>query len=196
MSQALKTLEKNIGQTLFFRSTRSMELTEPGQQLFDQTFNLSRQLSLALDNVQALGKTPSGKVSITVPHFVMERYLKPLYGQFCRLYPDIQLDIKVSDATLDIVKEGIDFGIRFGDRVEQGMVAKKLTGSLREALFASPAYAEQFGLPQTIEALKHHKQIQYRFISSNRFPPFCAQRQRQSSQCGNANGFESSMTPV
>ncbi len=86
-------------------------------------------------------------------------------------YPDIELEISVSDSTIDLIKEGIDIGIRFGDLIEEGMVAKPLTPPAPDALFASPEYIKEFGEPKTPEQLENHKLIQYRFGASNQLAP-------------------------
>lgn len=106
-------------------------------------------------------------MNITVPCFVYQSFLRPIYSEFCQLYPEVQLEIHISDATLDIIKDGHDIGIRFGDKVEQGMIARQLTPPTQEALFASPDYIAEHGAPRTPTELQQHRLIQYRFQGSN-----------------------------
>ncbi|WP_039985359.1 LysR family transcriptional regulator [Vibrio owensii] len=171
VSQALKMLEEQLGLPLFTRTTRRIELTEAGQLLYERTLSSMSELNLAIESVSDLSRVPSGKVRITVPRFVYQSLLKPIYIEFCQRYPSIQLEISVSDKAIDIIRDGFDMGIRFGDRVEEGMIARQLTLPVKEALFASPGYVEQYGLPETPDDLKQHKLIQYRFISSNQVAP-------------------------
>lgn len=171
VSQALKMLEEQLGLPLFTRTTRRIELTEAGQLLYERTLASMSELNLAVESVSDLSRVPSGKVRITVPRFVYQSLLKPIYIEFCQRYPSIQLEISVSDKAIDIIRDGFDMGIRFGDRVEEGMIARQLTLPVKEALFASPSYVEQYGLPKTPDDLKQHKLIQYRFISSNQVAP-------------------------
>lgn len=171
VSQALKMLEEQLGLPLFTRTTRRIELTEAGQLLYERTLASMSELNLAVESVSDLSRIPSGKVRITVPRFVYQSLLKPIYIEFCQRYPSIQLEISVSDKAIDIIRDGFDMGIRFGDRVEEGMIARQLTLPVKEALFASPDYVEQYGLPETPDDLKQHKLIQYRFISSNQVAP-------------------------
>ncbi|MCR9940368.1 LysR family transcriptional regulator [Vibrio owensii] len=171
VSQALKMLEEQLGLPLFTRTTRRIELTEAGQLLYERTLASMSELNLAVESVSDLSRVPSGKVRITVPRFVYQSLLKPIYIEFCQRYPSIQLEISVSDKAIDIIRDGFDMGIRFGDRVEEGMIARQLTLPVKEALFASPSYVEQYGLPETPDDLKQHKLIQYRFISSNQVAP-------------------------
>lgn len=171
VSQALKMLEEQLGLPLFTRTTRRIELTEAGQQLYERTRPSMSDLSLAIESISDLRRVPSGKVRITLPRFVYQSLLKPIYIEFCQRYPDIQLEISVSDKAVDIIREGFDMGIRFGDKVEDGMIARQLTPPVKEALFASPSYLEQYGVPKTPKDLQQHKLIQYRFISSNQIAP-------------------------
>lgn len=171
VSNALKALESELGLPLFTRTTRSIELTEAGKMLHLSTSTSMSELSLAVESISDLTGKPSGKVRISIPRFVYLYLVKPIYAEFCRQYPDIELEISVSDATIDILKEGIDLGIRFGEKVEQGMVARALTKPMKEALFASPDYIDKHGLPVKTEDLASHKAIQYRFVASHQLAP-------------------------
>lgn len=171
VSNALKALEQQIGLPLFTRTTRRVELTEAGKLLHNQTNHSVNELTFALEGIKEVGQAASGKVRITAPKFVYQHFLKPHYAEFCQQYPDIELEISLTDATIDILKEGFDLGIRFGDRVDEGMVAKALTKPMKEAFFVSKQYAESYGIPKDIAELQQHKLVQYRFISSNQLVP-------------------------
>lgn len=171
VSYALKQLEGYLGLPLFTRSTRRVELTEAGRLLLQRTSSVITNLDYALESIKDLGDAPSGKVRMTLPRFVFQYFFQPIYAEFCQRYPDIQLEINLSDATLNIIKEGYDIGIRFGDKVEQEMVARQLTPSTKEAMFASEDYIKRYGLPNTPNDLYHHRLIQYRFATSNELRP-------------------------
>ncbi|WP_047041993.1 LysR family transcriptional regulator [Vibrio mexicanus] len=171
VSNALKSLEEDVGLPLFTRTTRSIEVTEAGKRLYDDISTSMSELAFAYESISDLGKVPSGKVRLTIPRFVYVHYFQPVYAEFCQRYPNIELEVSISDANVDILNQGFDMGIRFGDRVEEGMVARRLTGAMHEALFATPDYLEAFGTPKTPDDLKSHKLIQYRFIASNQVAP-------------------------
>ncbi|KJZ15121.1 LysR family transcriptional regulator [Marinomonas sp. S3726] len=171
ISQSLKLLENKLGLPLFRRSTRQMSLTEAGKYLLESTTEAIATLDYALEGVHDLSSAPSGKVSMTVPRFVYQSIIRPIFPKFCQQFPDIELEISISEASVNIIKEGIDIGIRFGDRIEEGLVARKLTPPFKEALFASPAYLKRYGKPQSLKDLEKHKLIQYRFGTSNRLAP-------------------------
>ena len=171
VSQALKQLENYLGLPLINRTTRQMELTDAGAQLYDRALPLASELSETVEYVKGLNKVPSGKLKITLPMFTFNHMLKPIYAKFCRQYPEIDLEISISDATVNIIKEGIDAGIRGAHKVEEGMVSINLTPPLKQWIVASPEYLEQHGEPLTPEDLCKHKFIRYRYISANNLAP-------------------------
>lgn len=171
VSKALKVLEMALGIPLFIRTTRRLELTAAGRQLYDQSHKPMADLQNALESASDHAHTPQGTVRLTVPRFVYQLFLKPIFAEFCRLYPEILLEISVSDRAVDLIKEGFDLGIRFGHQVAQDMVARPLSPMIKDALFASPAYIERYGQPRTLEELAAHKLIQYRFVASNSLAP-------------------------
>jgi len=171
VSKSLKALEARMGVPLFNRTTRRLEITEAGQMLLTRSNDAMQSLSFAVESVQDLGQTPSGAVRITVARFAYLCILKPLLGQFCQTYPEIRLEISLYDGTVDILDQGFDLGIRFGDRVEEGMVARLLMAPFREGLYVSQDYVRRHGMPQSPDDLLSHQLIGYRFITANRILP-------------------------
>lgn len=167
VSATLKSLEQTIGLPLIMRTTRQMDLTEAGRRLLQETLQPMQKIDRALEQTQDLVEVPSGTVKITLPRFVYELFLKKIFANFCEEYPEILLEISVFDGTVDIVEKGFDIGIRFGYKVQESMVTKPISPKMRDAVFAAPVYAEQFGIPRNIKELINHKLIHYRFISSN-----------------------------
>lgn len=171
VSKALKLLEIHIGHPLFVRTTRRIELTDTGQQLLQQTSAAVESLERSVESIKDLNREPSGLVRITMSRFAYQLILKPLMTEFCQCYPGIQLEISVFDGTLNIIDEKFDLGIRFGDILEGGVVARQLMKPFREGLYASSAYLEKFGIPEHPTDLHKHQLIGYRFITNNRILP-------------------------
>lgn len=179
ISKSLKLLEKTVGVPLFNRTTRRLEITEAGQMLLTRTADAVQALNYAVESVQDLGQTPSGIVRITAARFAYQCILKPTLARFCEAYPQINLEISVYDGTIDILEQGFDLGIRFGDRLEEGMVARRLMEPFREGLFVSEAYIRRHGIPADPSELTRHRLIGYRFITSNRRLPLILNREGQ-----------------
>ncbi|WP_205563172.1 LysR family transcriptional regulator [Cohaesibacter haloalkalitolerans] len=171
VSKSLKALEETMGVPLFNRTTRRLEITEAGQMLFNRSADALQSLRFAVESVQDLGQTPSGTVRITVARFAYLTVLKPLLGLFCKSYPQINLEISLYDGTVDILQQGFDMGIRFGDRLEEGMVARRLMDPFREGLYVSEDYIDRHGPPSNPADLSNHKLIGYRYTTANRVLP-------------------------
>lgn len=171
VSHALKLLETELGLPLFTRSTRRIELTEAGTQLYENTYRAVNELDYALESVRNLNNHPSGTVSITLPRLAYQHILRPIFAEFCQRYPDVRLEFSVSDESVNIIEKGFDLGIRFGDRIEEGMVAKPLTKTFKDAFFATEEYLAEHGMPQNAAQLQQHKLVSYRYIASNQLAP-------------------------
>ncbi|OOF44399.1 LysR substrate-binding domain-containing protein [Rodentibacter trehalosifermentans] len=170
-SQSLKLLEQKIGVPLFHRTTRNIQLTEAGRQLLAQTETAMMMLNQALEEIQHFNSEPTGTVRITLSRFAYQLILRSHLAEFHERYPQIQLEISLNDALVNLLEEGFDLGIRFGNRIEEGMVARKLLPAFKEGLYVTKAYIKQYGKPKTPKDLTTHRLIGYRFISSNRIEP-------------------------
>jgi len=151
VSKALKLLEHHTGHPLFIRTTRRIKLTDAGQQLLQQTSGAVESLEQALENIKDLNQEPSGLVRITISRFAYLLILKPFMAEFCQYYPQIQLEISVYDGTVNLMDDKFDLGIRFGDILDGGVVARQLMRSFREGLYASKAYLETYGTPYFLQ---------------------------------------------
>ncbi|CAI1540267.1 LysR family transcriptional regulator [Serratia proteamaculans] len=171
VSKALKQLEQHIGHPLFVRTTRRIELTDAGQQLLEQTTAAVDSLEKSLENIRDQSQEPSGLVRITLSRFAYLLILKPVMAAFCQQFPGVQLEISVYDGTVKIIDDRFDLGIRFGDILEGGVVARQLMRPFREGLYASSSYLKEFGTPTMPAELYQHNLIGYRFITNNRILP-------------------------
>ncbi|KWS85721.1 LysR family transcriptional regulator [Pseudomonas syringae] len=179
VSKSLKLLETKMGVPLFNRTTRRLEITEAGELLLTSTADAMQSLSYAIESVQDLGHTPSGTVRITAARFAYQCILKSALERLRNAYPHINLEISIYDGTIDILDHGFDLGIRFGDRLEEGMVARRLMEPFREGLYVSGAYIRRHGLPCDISELFRHQLIGYRFMTSNRMLPLILNKNGQ-----------------
>lgn len=170
-SQSLKLLEQKIGVPLFHRTTRNIQLTDAGRQLLERTEQAMATLHQAFEEVQNFGEQVSGTVRITMARVMYQLLLRPHLREFHQRYPQIQLEISLNDGLSHLIEDGIDLGIRFGNQLDEGMVARKLVNEVKEGLYISQSYAKQYGIPKTPRDLSAHKLIGYRFISSNKIEP-------------------------
>lgn len=171
VSKSLRLLEKTLGVPLFARTTRAINLTEAGRALQAKTRGAMVVLDDAIQQVQEMGETPSGPLRLTLSRFAYQLFIRPRLAAFYLALPHIQLELSINDGTVDIVEQGFDLGIRFGDMVSEGMVAREIYPPFRLGLYASTDYLARNGTPETPEELATHRLVTYRFTTSKRFSP-------------------------
>jgi DNA-binding transcriptional LysR family regulator len=162
VSQAIRRLEERMGVALFQRTTRSVHLTEAGERLYRSVRPALDDLGAAMEAVGELREQPTGMVRLTVSS-IAERFLSgPLLAGFLAAYPDIRLDITVTDEEFDIVAEGFDAGVRLGEVIEQDMIAVPVSDEQRQMVVGSPDYLARHGAPAHPRDLPKHRCIGWR----------------------------------
>lgn len=170
ISLSLKNLESRLGTRLFHRFNNSLHLTSAGYDLRDALLPSFEQIEMALEAVEKSHNAPSGKLKITVIRDVMHVLLQDKIPPFIRDYPDIELDISLDDRFVGITEAGFDMGIRYHDRVPEGMAASPLTGDLDWIVVGAPSYLETHGYPASPEDLLTHQCIRIRMGDGRLFP--------------------------
>src|SRR5215467_11707710 len=163
VSQAVRALETRIGLPLFQRTTRNVALTEAGSRLLSRLSPAATEIGDALDSLGALRERPMGNLRLSVPHIAMDLVILRILPEFRRACPEVTLDIDVNDASIDLMAEQFDAGIRIGDFIERDMVAVKLTPDFRWVIVGTPAYFKAHGRPTSPQDLTEHECINYRF---------------------------------
>lgn len=161
VSQAIRRLEDELGSSLVQRTTRSVRLTEAGERLQRQIAGPLAGLLGALEDASHAGP-PRGLLRVAVTS-IAERFLDgPLLASFVEAYPEVTLDITVTDEEFDIVARGFDAGVRLGEVIEQDMIAIPVTGPQREVAVATPGYFARHGRPRHPRELADHRCIGWR----------------------------------
>jgi DNA-binding transcriptional LysR family regulator len=166
LSHALRGLEERLGVRLLNRTTRSVGLTEAGQRLFERLSPALAEVASAVEDLNAFRGRPAGSVRLNVPRLAAATVIGPRLAAFARAYPEIQLEIAVDDALVDIVEDRYDAGIRFGERVGRDMVGVRVGPDQSFAVVGSPGYLASHALPVTPHDLHSHACIGFRFPSS------------------------------
>ena len=169
VSHAVATLEDSLGVRLLARTTRSVAPTEAGRQLLERLAPALEEINAALDAAVDSRDRPSGVLRITAPYAAAQLVIAPRLGAFARAYPDITLDLRVENGFTDIVAAGFDAGVRLGESLEADMIATRLTGNVRAAIVAAPAYFENRLIPVEPHELLHHACIRHRFPSGRTY---------------------------
>ncbi|WP_337271116.1 LysR family transcriptional regulator [Oryzifoliimicrobium ureilyticus] len=162
VSHALKSLEGRVGVRLLNRTNRSVTLTAAGEEFkvaLERPFEDLRHASEVLDRFR---DTPSGRIRINVLTGAAELLLAPVLPAFFDRYPEIMVEIGVTDKMIDVTAGGYDAGIRFGGTVPEDMVAQHLTPPMRWTVAGSASYLAQHGTPRHPNDLMQHRCVRTR----------------------------------
>lgn len=162
VSQALQRLEDRLGVALVQRTTRSVHLTEAGEQLYETVRPALTDVSSALQAVRELRRHPAGLLRLSVSSIAESFLSGTMLAGFLAAYPDIRLDLIVTDEEFDIVREGFDAGVRLGEVIEQDMIAVPVSSEQRQFPVASPDYLSRHGTPLHPRELTSHACIGWR----------------------------------
>jgi DNA-binding transcriptional LysR family regulator len=163
LSHSMRQLEERLGVRLLHRTTRSVSATDAGRRLLDQLRPAIDQIAGALDNLDQERLRPSGRLRIyATSHLVATAVIVPVWDRFLSTYPEVQFELHLGDAPIDIVAMGYDAGIGPRDRAAADMIAVRVMGPMKIALVGAPAYFARRRQPRTPDDLARHSCVQYR----------------------------------
>jgi DNA-binding transcriptional LysR family regulator len=161
LSRRVADLEKSLGATLLKRSTRMVKLTEVGQLYFNDVQQILNQLEQSNETVRSYQTTPMGRLRISSMVGFGERILLPLLDEFCALYPEIVLDVSLSDELSTLGRDDVDIAIRGGYAPNERVLAIRLMDNGFIPV-ASPSYIKKYGTPINAMELKDHKGLYFK----------------------------------
>ncbi|MGD8569797.1 MAG: LysR family transcriptional regulator [Gammaproteobacteria bacterium] len=162
VSKYITRLEKRLGVRLLNRTTRRLSMTEAGQRFFQQSHSALMQLENAEGEIHAMQAEPKGLLRLSAPSSFGIIHLAPLLPQLRQTYPELNLELSISDKLVDIVDEGIDIAIRIGELPDSSLIAKRIS-PCRYVVCASPNYLKQHGKPETPDDLTQHNCLLFQF---------------------------------
>jgi DNA-binding transcriptional LysR family regulator len=162
LSHALRGLEERVGVRLLNRTSRSVTLTAAGEALSASILEPFEQISRAVDVLNRFRDAPMGRIRLNVPTEAADHLVGPVLATFLERYPDVEIEISVSNHMIDVIDEGFDAGIRYGGTVPEDMVAQRLSADVRWLVVAAPAYIEKYGAPHHPNDLQAHRCIRIR----------------------------------
>jgi len=172
LSEAVRRLEAQLGVRLLNRTTRSVAPTEAGARLLDQLEPALAEVDAALDVVNRFRDKPAGTLKLNVPISAVRLVLPAIVPAFLAAYPEIRLEILADDSFVDVLAAGCDAGIRYGERLEQDMIAVPIGPRVQSfATAAAPGYLDRRGRPKHPRDLLAHDCLNSRF-TSRAVPPW------------------------
>jgi DNA-binding transcriptional LysR family regulator len=164
VSMRIRALEEQLGVRLLHRTTRKLTLTSEGAALYERALRVTAAADDAALAVRETGDAPHGVLKLNAPIAFAEDYLAAPFAAYLERYPDVRLELALSDRTIDLVDEGVDVAIRITARLRgPGLVARKLASD-RPVLCASPDYLARRGKPDSAMDLLQHTCLAYSLL--------------------------------
>lgn len=168
VTQTIQGLEARLGVRLLQRTTRSVRATLDGEAYY-------RRCLAIIDDIEDAegafaGTRPRGALRIEVQGTIARHFLLPGLPDFFAQYPDIDITMSEGDRWVDLVREGVDAVLRFGELPDSELTMRRV-GMLKRCTYAAPSYIERFGMPRSLEALKDHRMVGLRRWTSNDLVP-------------------------
>lgn len=155
LSKRLARLEDKLGTRLIHRTTRRLALTPAGQDLRETLLPLRASLRAVEDRIAGRSGAIAGPLRLSAPTSFGRMHIVPVLPEFMRLYPDVDLQIDLSDEFIDLLEGAYDLAIRIAGQIDAGLVGHRLAMSSR-VLCAAPAYLARHGEPRSLEDLSCH----------------------------------------
>ena len=171
VSRAISRLEARLGVRLFVRTTRTLHLTDPGKEYYEQCRAALHQLVEAERLVTGRQSTPSGVLRISMPTPYGHYRVLPLLPEFSRRYPEVRVEFHLSNRNVDFGDEGFDLAIRGRAPADSTMISRALEDA-ELVVVAAPSYLQQAGTPATLDDLAAHNCIQFALPSTGRDIPW------------------------
>jgi DNA-binding transcriptional LysR family regulator len=168
VTQTIQGLETRLGVRLLQRTTRSVSTTLDGEAYY-------RRCLAIIDDIEDAesafaGTRPRGALRIEVQGTIARQFLLPGLPDFFAQYPDIDITMREGDRWVDLVREGVDAVLRFGELPDSELTMRRV-GMLKRCTYAAPSYIERFGMPRRLEDLKSHRMVGLRRWTSNELVP-------------------------
>jgi DNA-binding transcriptional LysR family regulator len=164
-SKQIQQLEQHLGTRLLNRTTRRLSLTETGREFHQRSTQILDDVAEAEQRAGKMTNQPQGVLRMTIPLSYGQHRLAAIIGGYTQAYPQVQLDISVSDRKVDLVEDGLDLAIRIGAMPQSDLIARKV-GGVRSIVCAAPAYLARHGVPQTPADLSRHACLGYTLSDS------------------------------
>lgn len=156
VSRNISELEARLDIKLLYRSTRRVSLTEEGSLYLQHCRNLVSSLDEANRSITNLKVTPRGLIKITAPVYYGEYHLAPLLNEFLIKYPEVELDLQLTNNKLDLIQGSFDLAIRLGQLDSSSLIARRLS-SRTQHIVAAPSYIQRYQSPKTPTDLTQHQ---------------------------------------
>jgi DNA-binding transcriptional LysR family regulator len=168
-SHRIQQLEEQVGARLLNRTTRSLQPTEAGRIFYQHALDVLAAVELAKSSMAVASGTPMGQLRVAAPLHFGRRFLAPMVADFHEANPRVEIRLRLSDHSIDLLTEAVDVAVRLATSLpDSSLVVRKLAECPR-MLCAAPRYIERHGRPQSPEELRQHNCLVLRFPGATEF---------------------------
>ncbi|MBX8529346.1 LysR family transcriptional regulator [Pseudomonas cichorii] len=181
VTQLVQQLEARLRVKLLNRTTRKVNVTADGAAYYERVVRLLADLDDAETSLSSASALPRGRLRVDVPSPFASTILMPALPEFHARYPDIQIDMGVSDRIVDVIGENVDCVVRGGELTDQSLMARRV-GDLRLGVYAAPSYLERVGTPAHPRELEdsHHRIVGFLWARTGKALPYAMHRDGES----------------
>jgi DNA-binding transcriptional LysR family regulator len=165
VSRNVSELEARLGVRLMQRTTRRLSLSDAGAEYLQRCVQILGELHDANAAVSASAVQAQGVLKISAPLTFGIRHLAPLWGEFLRIHPRVELEVNLNDRVVDLIEEGYDLAVRIGQLYSSSLIARRIAGT-RLVLCASPRYLQQAAPIQGLDDITDHDVISYTYLAT------------------------------
>ena len=167
VSRAIQQLEESLSTRLFNRTTRKITLTEDGAAFYEHCAHILAELEEAELELSRSRSHPSGTLRLDLNMSLGQLHIVPALPQLLKHYPDLKLDVSLSDRTVDLIESGIDAVVRVGAIPDSRLIMRRLA-TVRYVVCAAPEYLDFYGIPKTPDDLLQHNCINFVYPQTRR----------------------------
>ncbi len=165
VSRYVSELEARLGVRLMQRTTRRLSLSDAGADYLQRCVQILGELHDANAAVSASAVQAQGLLKVTAPLTFGIRHLAPLWGEFLRIHPRVELEVNLNDRMVDLIEEGYDLAVRVGQLASSSLIARRISGT-RLVLCASPRYLQQAAPIQDLDDIADHDVMAYTYLAT------------------------------
>jgi DNA-binding transcriptional LysR family regulator len=165
VSKSIQRLERQLGISLFTRTTRSLTLTSEGQDLYERALRLLRDAEEIEQAAKAARCEPAGTLKIAASLPIGLHVIAPRLAEFRKLHPKVTIDLRLSDQMVDLIGGGFDLAVRIGDLADSRLLSRRLSPH-RLCCYASPGYLARRNAPTHPDQLEDHETVSMRYQNS------------------------------
>ncbi|BBI67229.1 hypothetical protein PKHYL_14200 [Psychrobacter sp. KH172YL61] len=166
MSKRIARLEANLNAQLLYRTTRKLSLTDAGRTLYHKAKLAQLAIQEAENTVIGYGENMKGHIRVTAPVVSSDLLLSTAIAEFCKKYPEITVELYITNRLIDLVEDGFDLAIRTAELGDSSLIVKRLIDS-QWVICATQNYLNKYGTPQTPAQLQNHDCLIYKFDNTS-----------------------------